>query len=88
MTVPEADIELAERRGLRFEVCLKRIPRGQWTTLVGGLHLRAAVEYAEQQRSHFAEVGVLTQTQRGGFIYWVSSAPDLYNSTVLNEGYA
>jgi hypothetical protein len=68
MSAPEADINVADECRLSFEVCVKKVPRGQWTMVVECISLREALSRAEIEGNRHVESGVLLQTSSGGMI--------------------
>jgi hypothetical protein len=66
---------------------VKAIPRGRWSSIAEALGLEAAFELA-RKTSNEGEVGVFVDSAAGGFLYWTSRVPELFNSIALKQGYS
>ena len=78
---PRDDMDIARRRQLQFYVARKAKRGAQWikTSVTGDIDV--ALERAHTEDDY--EVAVFVATTSGGFIYWTSEHPDVYNSSVL-----
>jgi hypothetical protein len=75
------DIESARRQRLRFKVSRKEQRGAPWLGVFEGEDLEEALSRARAETAYEAAVFVVTNS--GGFIYWTSAAPDVFNSTVV-----
>ena len=85
MPPPPEDIVVARERRLVFEVVIKDQQGGAWET--HSLHqgdLVEAFSFAVAVHDPF-EVGIFMNTSAGGFKYWSSLKPLLFNSTVVQD---
>ena len=78
---PSQDVDIARRRQLRFYVSRKEKRGAPWTKTFATEDIDLALERARIE-AHY-EVAVFVETASGGFIYWTSQHPDVFNSTVL-----
>jgi hypothetical protein len=78
---PNEDIDIARRRHLRFYVSRKEKRGAPWTKTFATEDIDLALERARTEDDY--EVAVFVETASGGFIYWTSKHPDVFNSTVL-----
>jgi hypothetical protein len=83
---PEADVLCARSRAMTFEA-LKKSARGQrWEVMQSSLNdLVVAVDFARAFHAYESAVFTEGPTPLGGFQYWTSRAPDLFNSTVISQ---
>lgn len=87
-TIPVADCALTIENNLTFSVKKKNLPRGIWILVCETQNLQEAVIKAMEILSSDASVvqtGVFVETESGGFIYWGSDSPELFNSVVLER---
>ena len=78
---PRNDLIEATQRARRFYVCRKE--SGRWVRCSREtLELAAALDRCLAEESGAA---VFMASKSGGFIYWASDKPDLFNSSVLTE---
>jgi hypothetical protein len=78
---PNEDIDLARKRRLRFYVSRKEKKGAPWAKTFVTEELDLALEHARAESDY--EVAVFVETASGGFIYWTSKHPEVFNSTVL-----
>lgn len=83
---PEEDFQLASQRRLTFYVGEKMKRGSPWLEILRTTDLTEALTRAQQIVND--EAGVLVETRHGGFIYWTSLHPDVFNSTVLQHDYS
>ncbi len=87
--IPVRDLELARERTLRFEVTGRERRGERWLTLNECVNsLEDAIEYALNAPVSETAVWVIGRSGTGSTMYWTSKIPDLFNSTVLEEGYS
>ncbi|WP_147443431.1 MULTISPECIES: hypothetical protein [unclassified Corallococcus] len=75
------DAELARQRGYRFYVSRKEQRGGRWLKVYEGEMLEEALRVGREAKAF--EVAVFLETAHGGFVYWTSKHPDVFNSSVL-----
>ncbi|RKI74681.1 hypothetical protein D7X55_01765 [Corallococcus sp. AB049A] len=75
------DAERARELGLRFYVATKEKQGARWSTFFESGDLEEALR-AGREKSAF-EVAVFVATASGGFVYWTSRSPDVFNASVL-----
>lgn len=80
--IPPADLEVASERGLRFQVCRKTKSGAKWNAVFETQDLGVAVSRAQAERDY--EVAVFVVTDSGGFQYWTSRHPEVFNSDVIH----
>ncbi len=85
MTAPQNDLEAAAANRLVFSVCRKAVPRGTWLTVLEGLSLEEAMLATRAHLASSSEVGVFVERRTGGFLYWSSLTPELFNSTAVSR---
>ena len=86
MALPREDIHVAHRSGrITFSVATKDRKGAPWADHVAGIRdLRAAFADARATTGDVYESGVFVHfEQSGGFLYWTSIAPEVFNSSVL-----
>lgn len=79
---PNEDIDIARRRQLRFYVSRKEKRGALWAKTFVTEDLDLALQRARDGSGY--EVAVFVETGSGGFIYWTSKHPEVFNSTVLD----
>ena len=78
----EADRQAALRRGYRFFVAQKVERGSRWQHVRDDIaDLHEAIVHAQSLTAH--EVAVFVVRTGGGYIYWSSRQPDVYNTTVI-----
>lgn len=81
--VPQSDIALADEHQFTFEICRKDSVRGRWVKVCQRIiSLKEAVDQAFLIQDAF-DVAVFTDE---GFIYWSKRYPDVFNTSVLEQG--
>jgi hypothetical protein len=80
--IPPADVAIAVERGLRFQVCRKAKRGAQWVAGFETQDLAGAVSRARTENDY--EVAVFVVTDTGGFQYWTSRHPEVFNSDVIH----
>jgi hypothetical protein len=79
--LPLEDIDVARSRGLEFSVARKANRGAPWKTVFSVDCLQTALDRARAEEDY--EVAIFLETRLGGFIYWTSKHPDVFNSSVL-----
>ena len=80
------DAKHARKRGLTFEVVSKAGRGKRWETVEANISdLERAIQLARSLGGY--ESGVFTDGPYplGGFLYWTSKRPEVYNSTVITQ---
>jgi hypothetical protein len=81
---PIEDLDIARRRHLRFYVSRKHQQGAPWVRAFVTDDLDAALERARTEQDF--ETAVFVETASGGFLYWTSGHPEVFNSSVLEFG--
>jgi hypothetical protein len=81
---PSEDIDIARRRHLRFYVSRKHRQGAPWARTFVTDDLDAALERARAEQGF--ETAVFVESASGGFLYWTSKHPEVFNSSVLEIG--
>ena len=81
--IPHKDIEMAQEQGLFFKVAAKGGRGQKWQYVGDGTHsLEVAVARAREMSGYESAV-FLAAKNGGGYLYWSSLSPELFNSTVI-----
>ncbi len=80
--IPNNDIKVSIERQLTFEVTVRDKPGRKWEILRTGINnLEDAIQLAFGNSSQEKCVWYLSNS--GGYSYWKSTSPNLFNSSVL-----
>jgi len=78
----DTDRQIAHERGYRFFVAQKTERGGRWQHMRDDIaDLHEAIVHARSLTAY--EVAVFVVRTGGGYIYWSSRQPDVYNTTVI-----